>query len=685
MEGVEDRVSEGQQDQEQEGAGEAAEARGGGDVADEDNNTAAAAETMQSEYQDNSARSTSAPDDASSAPSTAREANGASSSRSSTIGSSSSSDGGTTARSEVGGGERDSQMETVGEGVEEEGGSARVEANPHADEVGRRVEVEVETSPLRHKAAVRIQSVHRGRATRKRLAVEAGFTARCECVLLPERTCHVVPVRTEDTIHQVKQRLSDVLKMPIDTLQVMHQGSPVNETTTLAELGVEPGGGISLELSVAMAVDDDTDSKPAIDTPRESPPFVLPEILQVAVDDDAAANNSGGHSSERTVTVRIIKDECRPLPFAGGYRDKRTGVEYLNAGSQTRKKPLSEGEQSLLTRRVTRETQTAVTARRCAQTQREAATQMARPDLLIDTSRDKLLTPGPYVSSSLFHLRRLRACLTLQRFLRGWLSRRLRDRLRLSRSEGRRRAEEEARGRREREEREREREVGRRMRPRRKEDFEVLWGELGAWVEQETRKIKEAGLEPEDKQNAMKSLLAKETKLLQTIDRLRTAAAAQAKDARVDTAIADMAAPRRWNLRDGGVACVHTPTTTRAHELGQLYAGLRLPLVSADERLDVLLHVKWAAKEFDCDLTRELVSLIDREADLISRGRPAQTMKSLRARIAGLFLQFLETPEFNPGAAKYQITAANANTGAANMKSATPPAYQRESPVQRSQ
>jgi hypothetical protein len=54
---------------------------------------------------------------------------------------------------------------------------------------------------------------------------------------------------------------------------------------------------------------------------------------------------------------------------------------------------------------------------------------------------------------------------------------------------------------------------------------------------------------------------------------------------------------------------VHTPLTTRAKELMHLYRGLQLPLLSVEERLDVLLHVKWTVKEFDCNLTRELVDL----------------------------------------------------------------------------
>lgn len=64
---------------------------------------------------------------------------------------------------------------------------------------------------------------------------------------------------------------------------------------------------------------------------------------------------------------------------------------------------------------------------------------------------------------------------------------------------------------------------------------------------------------------------------------------------------------------------VHTPLTVRAAELQQLYRGLTLATLSLDERLDVLLHVKWVAKEWDNTVTRELVGLIDREADLLNR------------------------------------------------------------------
>ena len=73
--------------------------------------------------------------------------------------------------------------------------------------------------------------------------------------------------------------------------------------------------------------------------------------------------------------------------------------------------------------------------------------------------------------------------------------------------------------------------------------------------------------------------------------------------------------------------------------------------------MDVLLHVKWTVKEFDCNLTREIVDLIEREADLVNRGRNQKLLEGLRKRISSLFLTFIETPEFNPQSAQLTVKA----------------------------
>jgi hypothetical protein len=62
-------------------------------------------------------------------------------------------------------------------------------------------------------------------------------------------------------------------------------------------------------------------------------------------------------------------------------------------------------------------------------------------------------------------------------------------------------------------------------------------------------------------------------------------------------------------------------------------------------------------------LTREIVELIQREQELLRRGRNEKMLTGSRQRLSNLFLQFLETPEFNPEAAKFQeVPLARKNT-----------------------
>ena len=57
-----------------------------------------------------------------------------------------------------------------------------------------------------------------------------------------------------------------------------------------------------------------------------------------------------------------------------------------------------------------------------------------------------------------------------------------------------------------------------------------------------------------------------------------------------------MAAPKRWPAVKGTYVLVDTPNTIRARELRDLYHALNIPLLSVDERLQILLHVKYTVK-----------------------------------------------------------------------------------------
>lgn len=83
-----------------------------------------------------------------------------------------------------------------------------------------------------------------------------------------------------------------------------------------------------------------------------------------------------------------------------------------------------------------------------------------------------------------------------------------------------------------------------------------------------------------------------------------------------------MSQPHRWQLSNGEVCAVQTPATQRARELLDLYEALCGSGGSVDDRLDCLLHVKWTVREFDSPLTKDIAELVDREADLLNRGRP---------------------------------------------------------------
>ena len=150
-----------------------------------------------------------------------------------------------------------------------------------------------------------------------------------------------------------------------------------------------------------------------------------------------------------------------------------------------------------------------------------------------------------------------------------------------------------------------------------------------------------------------RACLVLSTTTVTTAPRAQVAASKEGKAKHTSRMMELMAMPKEWEMGDGEIQHVHTPFTTRARELMELYNGLATPQLAVDERLDVLLNVKWTVQEFDCPLTRDIVELCDREADLINRGRAAGSVEGLRKRILNLFLQFIETPDFNPESTRF--------------------------------
>ena len=351
--------------------------------------------------------------------------------------------------------------------------------------------------------------------------------------------------------------------------------------------------------------------------------------------------------------VPIVRAMPAKKPFLGGYRSRKTHLEYHHASSQTDRAPRQVAEDEVSSK-FHRETQTAVLQTRSQQSVREAGTQMPRGHLG-EEEGDVVVRPLPYFTSEQHAELRLEKAIDLQRYTRGWFSRATAAALRNAQAAAAAAAALEAERQKAEAEERHKLEIQRRMHPHTKDDFDILYTELEAWRMQETSRIKDdPEMDEHSRLDALQQLLLKEQKLLQTIDRLRLQADDENRDKRIRSTLQLMSAPKRWQMSDGEIAQVHTPFTTRAKELMELYNGLRLPLLTIDERLDVLLHVKWTVKEFDCNLTRDIVEQIDREADMLNRGRSESSLQGLRKRLANLFLQFIETPEFNPESARFQ-------------------------------
>ena len=367
----------------------------------------------------------------------------------------------------------------------------------------------------------------------------------------------------------------------------------------------------------------------------------LPDVIEVEV-----TTAEGG---TKIVTVEVSKPDNQK-PYIGGYLNKKNNREYHHAASNTDQYGKEYKD------KCHREVQVYQYRTRSTIMKRECGSQMDKTGVvLLDERTDKEVEPGEYFSSEMWEEMRERSALYIQCCTRRWFAYKRRRELKKMRDDADKKMLEDQERTRKEEEAKHKAEIERRLQPRTEEDFEILYKELEAWRFKETERIKSSKLlNEEEKHKGLEQLLHKQTKLLQTIDRLKITANYQNKDEKIEKLLKSMSNPKKWPLKDGRFTEVHTPFTVRAKELMDLYNGLKMRKLSIDERLDVLLHTKWTVKEFDCNLTREIVDLIDREADMLNRGRNEKSLEGLRKRLTNLFLQFLQTPYFNPEAARFQ-------------------------------
>ncbi len=371
-----------------------------------------------------------------------------------------------------------------------------------------------------------------------------------------------------------------------------------------------------------------------------NPSYKMPDEIEVKV------KLAGG---DFYFPVQIVKADMNKT-YLGGYRNKRTGALYHHASSQTpptvMKRNSTVKDNSNLR---SRDTQTYEQRTLSVQPYRESGTQMERIDLRLDNKRDITLTPRPYFTSEELYELKLAKCIFIQRCWRGYMARCYAQRL-VERNRNYEKSRLELVEKKLLEDKlRREADMERRLHPQSNSDFATLYNELDAWRKAEILRVKSSTAPGEERAKALAEVLSDETKALQAIQKLKIAAQKKLQSDKTVQMLEQMAQPYKWQLSSGDVAFVQTPSTNRSKELRDLYLALQANLTT-DERLDILLHVKWCVKEFESPLTRDISDLIDREADLLNRGRPAKSMEKHKVRLNNLFLQFIENPIYNPRA-----------------------------------
>ncbi|MCJ8735972.1 hypothetical protein PDJAM_G00253630 [Pangasius djambal] len=457
-------------------------------------------------------------------------------------------------------------------------------------------------------------------------------TATVKILLMPEGHMMTVAFTIGLTTQDLKNHFANELRVPSDFIQLTLSGNAVEDHQTLMSLGVQPHATVQFEMSSL-----DPENYP-IKPVKPQQECNMPDVITVRVQTDA--------DTYQDVVVEIER-ATQKNPFLGGYRHKVTKTEYHHAGVQTMaRRRIDRGVETF-----SRDTQTVHVKNQAQQCTITTSTQMTKPGCYISNMKDKLITPGRYVTADEYHSKRLHAVITIQTHTRRWLAKRLTTQLRLDKELRLAWVEREERRKKEEKEEQIRAEYHRRMNPEKKEDFALLYHALEKWRKEEVGHIN-ATLCGAERKAALCALLEQETQFITSIERHRIAAGERNQEKAVQAFLNKCAAPKRWKASDGIMTQMDTPHTIRARELRDLYCSITLSYLSQEERLDVLLTLKHTLKEHDCKLTREIVELIEREADLLMRGVKESNLEGLRKRIATLFLQYIKNPTFNPQVSK---------------------------------
>jgi hypothetical protein len=283
----------------------------------------------------------------------------------------------------------------------------------------------------------------------------------------------------------------------------------------LSDLGVEPNGLIQLKIA---SIDQNNYPLKSYE-PKEK--YLSPDVITVNV------------SLENNQLKELIVEIERSLtkkPFLGGYKNKINGKEYLNASSQTVKPIKSDNG----IQKFNRNTQTVVSSHMKMQTRQDMFTQMTKPGLFVSCVEDRLLTPKPYQTSQDRKAIIVKSVIILQKYFRRELAKRRFNQIKQMYNEKIKYEKQKEIERLKNIEERRQMDINRRLNPRSKDDFEILYNALEKWRNEELARIN-ATKTGAARKAALAILVDQEAELIATIERYKIEASKENKEKKIQS------------------------------------------------------------------------------------------------------------------------------------------------------
>ncbi|XP_047531824.1 IQ and ubiquitin-like domain-containing protein [Vanessa atalanta] len=427
-------------------------------------------------------------------------------------------------------------------------------------------------------------------------------------------------------VHEVKKNLAGVFQVDPDNLVLLREERPLKDRMALIDLDYDKYGIVEVELL--------TKNNEKLDVEKLYKEMPINDVLTVMVPFG---------STLKHINVEIFSELIRK-PFLGGYRNVHTGAIFHHAYTQTPQKP----EKLPPENKNCRDTQTAEMREKIYDTNYSRATQMNTVHAYIPSVADRIIVPKPYETYDAMIARlnhNFYASIIQRAFRRHQFRQKVKNWLmicmeRIARMEEEKRLEREAM------ERRLKKDLVTKTFPRTREDFDQLYAMVDRWKHAEIARISRLHSKG-PKIAEFTLLLDKEVELLRCIEGYRVKVKEDSKKIKEKQFLEEISKPVAWYGRDEKLITMETVEIQKARKLKELYNSFVKQDLEGKERIELLVDMKFALQDFRHPLAEEIITLLDRECDLLVRRCNDHQLEFLRRRVAACVFQLIKTSELN--------------------------------------